>query len=202
MSEDSPKIVSLETSFELAEFPSEAEFTSEAEAPPVIPTPALAAPITPAARPRMSSNVVPLSTPEPRVEPEAPRPSAPVAAPASVTSITAGIGREPVSAPETVIDPVRQPAHSGPAVVTEFPVKPQTPAAVAVPTLPGPCRSSSSSSAATASTGARRSRSSSRSACIYETMRPSRRSSSTRAPSKSLTEERCGCCQGRRAVTH
>ncbi len=91
MSEDSPKIISLETSLELAEFPSEAEFTSEAEAPPVIPTPALAAPITPAAHPPMSSNVVPLSTPEPRVEPEAPKPSAPVAAAASVTSITAGI---------------------------------------------------------------------------------------------------------------
>jgi len=136
MREDSPKIVSLETSLELSEFPSEAEFTSEAEAPPVIPTPAQAAPITTAAPPPMSSNVVPLSTPEPRVEPEAPRPSAPVAAAGSVTSITAGIAREHVSAPETVIDPVRQPAHSGPAVVTEFPVKQQTPAAVAVPTLP------------------------------------------------------------------
>ena len=97
MSEDSPKIVSLETSLELSEFPSEAEFTSEAGRARD-PTPALAAPIDscgPSAR--MSSNVVPTFDAEPRLdESEAPRPSAPVAAAASVTSIAAGIAREHV----------------------------------------------------------------------------------------------------------
>jgi hypothetical protein len=59
--------------------------------------------------------------------------SAPVVA--SVTQITAGISREREPEPKDVEDAPR-PAHTGPAVVAEFPVKPQIPAAVAVPTLP------------------------------------------------------------------
>ena len=42
----------------------------------------------------------------------------------------------PAGSDATVDEPVRASAHTGPATVTEFPVRPQTPPAVALPSLP------------------------------------------------------------------
>jgi hypothetical protein len=128
MSEDSPKIVSLETSLELSAFPSEAEFASEAgpqaEAAPQFPAVALSqAPPPPEAPPR---------TVEPNLEPFS----------------IAAVPRERSEPPILIAPPVAgddvdegedEPAHAGhagPATVTEFPVRPHTPAAVALPSLP------------------------------------------------------------------
>ena len=120
MSEDSPKIVNLEGSAELSEFFSEMDFPSEANVapesvapPPLAPTEVKVGPVQKAA----SKDEVTLEATAPLHFDESRRPKA--------------NGEE-----ATLDEPVRASAYTGPATVTEFPVRPQTPAAIALPSLP------------------------------------------------------------------
>jgi hypothetical protein len=119
MSEDSPKIVGLETSLELSEFLSETESPSETDVPlEAEPLSQSGSPAVAASAP--GGDVV-------RVEP-LPFASAAFETPAVNTS---GIPADSVRQ-----EPVPPNAHAGPATVTEFPVRQQTPSAVALPLLP------------------------------------------------------------------
>ncbi len=133
MNEDAPKILRLETSSELAEFPSEAEL--------------LSAPV-PQTEERPSIGVAP------------PAPSAPAPVPTSLASFSPGpvetaasSGRRLPDEDDNVPDedrfvddsvtdqdvadgPEHATLHPGPARVTEFPARPHPPAAVALPSLP------------------------------------------------------------------
>jgi hypothetical protein len=129
MSEDSPKIVSLETSLELSAFPSEADRSpeadnlSEADFPSEADLPSRALSLSRAESPSGENSA---SGAGARIEP-APFISAPIEKTAVVSAM---------DAPD---EPVWVSAHVGPATVTDFPVRPQMPAAVAVPSLtPGP----------------------------------------------------------------
>src|SRR5262245_24229694 len=133
MSEDSPKVVGLDTSIELSEFPSETELTSEAEF--ASEAPAMPAPMVAAVPPAPPSNVLTLSTPEPRLRPEDQPARQPETSATPVAQVAAATAQGPEIEPADVVDPVRPP-HAGPALIAEFPVKAQTPAAVALPTLP------------------------------------------------------------------
>lgn len=121
MSEDSPKIVDMETSPELSEFLSEFEFPSEAGAASASPAPA--APVA-ATAPAFAS---------PPLEPATVLPSAALLG-------TAPVAR-PVSPAADEIDSESEQEPSnffGPATVTDFPVRPQVAAAVVMSTLTGP----------------------------------------------------------------
>ena len=145
MSEDSPKIVNLKASLELSEFFSEMDFPSETNlngAPPVAAADATVAgvekptwtdervndsPFTEDAReklPRLSLHV------EQPVDPSTPLVEPPVPADTLLME-------EPLrSGADFEQEPVRASSHAGPATITEFPVRPQTPPAVALPSLP------------------------------------------------------------------
>ena len=136
MTEDSPKIVSLETSLELSEFPSEssefpgeADFPSEAETlvAPVAQAPAPPAPpVTPSVSSSTTSDAVIRLEPAPFVAA-----SHSVAADAKPQDLPTKT-RRPMISPNRC----RRASHVGPATVTDFPVRPHTPAAVALPALP------------------------------------------------------------------
>ena len=127
MTEDSPKVVNLDTSHELSEFPSEfaseAEFPSEAQPSPDVPEPVVSA----------SASAAKESTPAAfgRVEPT------PFGAAATKGGRRdcSGRARRPIgrrtSCRTSATGGARQARD-----VTEFPVRPHTPAAVALPTLP------------------------------------------------------------------
>jgi len=121
MSEDSPKLVSLETSLELSEFLSEADFPSESSFP------SEAEARSQAGSPPALSGTGSPSPDDPRVEPTS-YGSAPEDVPAATAAVIAN-----EDAPEARVPAG---AHVGPATVTEFPVRPQTHAAVALPSLP------------------------------------------------------------------
>ena len=148
MSEDSPKIVNLEGSLELSEFFSEMDFPSETNLPangepsvgpadrPVVtaPNPARkderlddSPPAAREKRPRLSLHgeqpVLPSTPPLEQAEPPVPA-DTPVME--ELVESSADLEQEPV----------RPSAHAGPATITEFPVRPQTPPAVALPSLP------------------------------------------------------------------
>ena len=127
MSEDSPKIVNLETSLELSEFPSEMDFPSEADVR------SEAAGSSPPLSPALT--IVTASS-----APDQPVQDATVEAePIDAQPIKAEpIDDEPIDDEPVRDEPelVRASAQLGPATVTEFPVRPHTPAAVALPSLP------------------------------------------------------------------
>ena len=144
MSEDSPKIVNLEPSLELSEFFSEMDFPSETNLPAngepsvgpadrsvaAVPNPARkderlddSSPAEREKRPRLSLHV------EQPVHPNTP--------PVDPVPAETFLNEEQVrSGGELEEEPVRASAHTGPATITEFPVRPQTPPAVALPSLP------------------------------------------------------------------
>ena len=127
MNEDSPKIVNLETSLELSEFPSEAEFPSEVGPQPETgPSPAVVS--LSAAAPSLLAEIPPPPATA-RIEP-----TPFVHAPLERVATFEGVAEE--DAADTDDEPLHQTAHAGPATVTEFPVRPHTPAAVALPSLP------------------------------------------------------------------
>ena len=117
MSEDQPKIVNLETSPGLSEFFSEGDLRSEAESQP---------------EEQPSLDVVSLA--HSTAAPPSPVPSAPLE--------TAAAESRPIISSQAVADeyeaeePAQATPHIGPATVTEFPVRPHTPAAVALQSLP------------------------------------------------------------------
>ena len=114
MSEDSPKIVRLEPSLELSDFLSEADFPSETAAQP-----------------------------EPESMPLSALPTVGASA-GEGAALVVPSGRESTLHDDVVVtnhsaipEPrATVPAPAGPATVTEFPVRPQLPPAVALPTLP------------------------------------------------------------------
>ena len=150
MSEDSPKIVNLEASLELSEFFSEMDFPSETNLP-LNGARRLRRSIGPSRKsrsstwtgervddapsmqevreklPRLSLHLEqPVHTSPPHVEQaEQPLPA------------DTPLMEEPVeSSADLEQEPVRASSHAGPATITEFPVRPQTPPAVALPSLP------------------------------------------------------------------
>ncbi len=133
MREDSPKIVNLEPSLELSEFFSEMDFPSEVGLLPATATPAAVAPAEPTVGPvqKTESNDEPTDEARPHLD-ESIHPNANVEE--SVRAIAHF--EAPAGFDATVDEPVRATAHTGPATVTEFPVRPQTPPAVALPSLP------------------------------------------------------------------
>jgi hypothetical protein len=128
MSEDSPKIVSLETSLGLSEFLSEGEFPSKAESPS---EERLSPGVVSLAQSTAAPGSGPVLSADVHIEPT-PFPSAPLETAAS----------RPISSSHVVADeheaeePAEATPHVGPATVTEFPVRPLTPAAVALESLP------------------------------------------------------------------
>ena len=132
MREDSPKIVNLEPSLELSEFFSEMDLPSEVGLVPATATPA---PVAPA-----ESTVGPVPKTESKGEPTDEARlhlDESIDSNANVEESVRAIAQFEAPAPSdaTVDEPVRPNAH-GPATVTEFPVRPHTPAAVALPALP------------------------------------------------------------------
>ncbi len=114
MSEDSPKIVRLETSLELSDFLSEADFPSETAAQPEPESMPLSALPTVGVSAGDGAALVVPSGPESTLHDDV-----------VVTNHSA------IPEPRATV-----PAPAGPATVTEFPVRPQLPPAVALPTLP------------------------------------------------------------------
>ena len=133
MREDSPKIVNLEPSLELSEFFSEMDLPSEVGLLPATATPAPVAPAEPTVGPvpKTESKDEPTDEARPHLD-ESIHPNANVEE--SVRAIAHF--EAPAGSDATVDEPVRASAHTGPATVTEFPVRPQTPPAVALPSLP------------------------------------------------------------------
>ena len=113
MSEDAPKFVLLETSLELSEFQSEAELSAETER-------TSETPLVPRINVTAVDKAVALDASQ--VEP-----------PDQVSLFTEEQTATSDTTPER---PVAEVEHIGPATVTEFPVRPQVPAAVALPSLP------------------------------------------------------------------
>ncbi len=120
MSEDSPKIVGLETSLELSEFLSETESPSEADFPFEA---AAALTVRTACRGGIGAWRVASSASSRCLS-------------LQQHSRAAAVNTSGLPADGVRQEPVPPNSHVGPATVTEFPVRQQTPSAVALPLLP------------------------------------------------------------------
>ena len=136
MSEDSPKIVNLEASLELSEFFSEMDFPSEMDARPKGEAPPVAvAPLDTATFQKPASKDEPVNDSlEEELREKNPRLSLHLEEPVQSRSDVAEFSAR--SNPDVDEEPVRASAHAGPATITEFPVRQQQTAAVALPSLP------------------------------------------------------------------
>ena len=150
MSEDSPKIVNLEASLELSEFFSEMDFPSETNLPPNGEPPVAPADRTVATvqKPTSEDERVDDSPSMQEVREKLPRLSLHLEQPVRTSTPHVEQAEQPLPADTPLMEepvessadleqePVRASAHAGPATITEFPVRPQTPPAVALPSLP------------------------------------------------------------------